>query len=472
MQYYLFIDDESVEEKVGLKRTFHPVTKHSDNPIFVGERAWEGAVMPATMMLDEEEGIFKMWYTTFARVPGALGTFVNCYATSSDGLHWERPELNNFEYEGSTRNNLCALDAGSLKVIKESHETDPSRRYKALYWGTGVEQGEDAQEGEGWMGARGGVWGICIAFSPDGMHWTPHPDNPVLMGTGDTESLYGWDDRYSKYVAYIRSGRHFRPEERPNIPRRVIGRSESDDCINWTEPVTVVVPDADDDPQSDLYHMHVSGHHGHYIGMLHLYVPSPDPFGPFWPELASSRDGIRWRRLGDRQPFVPLGEPGSWDEGMIGTGKGILEVGDELWIYYGGWHEDHGISRPHRRMDTDREAQQKAAAIGLARLRRDGFISLDAHDSEGTLLSEPVACGGQELVINARTVGGYVAAELLDEAGRPIDGYTQADCDAFTGDSVRHPVTWRGGAALERLNGDKIKIRLSLKNAELYALGI
>ena len=470
MQYHLFIDDESIEEKVGLKRTFHPVTKHSDNPIFVAARAWEGPVTPSTVIFDEEEGIFKMWYTTFAQVPAALGTFVACYATSTDGIHWERPEVNSFEYEGSTRNNLCAVDLGRMRVIKDSHETDLSRRYKMLYWGTGTQPREGAHEG--WMGATGGVWGICIAFSPDGMHWTPHLDNPVLTRTGDAPALYDWDDRYSKYIAHLRVGRHFRPEERPNLPRRVIGRSESDDFVNWTNPVAVIVPDADDHPQAEFYYMNVNWYHGHYIGMLHLFVPSPDPFGPFWTELASSRDDIRWRRLGDRQPFLSLGEPGSWDAGMVETAKGMLEVGDELWMYYGGWHEDHGTSRRHRQLKTDRKAQQQAAAIGLVRLRRDGFISLDAHDSEGILLSKSVICGGQELVINARTADGYVAAELLDDAGRPIDGFTRADCDAFTGDSVRHLVTWRGVAAFERLNGAKVKVRFALKNAELYAFAI
>lgn len=470
MQRYLLIDDDSIEQRTALKRTFHTVAKHAANPIFVAERSWEGAIGPATVLFDEEERLFKMWYTTFARVPGAHGTFVNCYATSTDGIHWERPEIHAFEYDGSRRNNICAVDAGALKVIKDDHEIDPSRRYKALYWGSGTKSRSGALEG--WMGAGGGVWGICLAYSSDGAHWTPHPDNPVLTRTGDTESLFGWDNRYAKYIAYIRVGRHFKPADRPNVPRRVVGRSESDDCVNWTEPVTVLTPDAEDHPLAEHYYLHVSWYHGHYIGLLHLFVPSPDPFGPFWTELASSRDGIRWRRRGDRQSFISLGDPGSWDGGMVGAAKGIIEVGDELWTYYGGWHEDHGTSRRHRRMETDRKEQRRAAAVGLARLRRDDFISLDAGDSEGTLLSKPLICDGTKLMLNARATGGYVDVELLDEVGRPIEEFTRADCDRFASDSVRHIVTWRGRSDLDRLKGVQVKVQLHLQNAELYSFDI
>ena len=107
----------------------------------------------------------------------AFGTFVTCYATSTDGIHWERPDLDVIAYEGSTANNLCAVDTGGLSVLKDDRESDPARRYKALYWGAGSTPREGAFE-RSWMGSSGGVWGICVAFSPDGIHWTGHPDNP------------------------------------------------------------------------------------------------------------------------------------------------------------------------------------------------------------------------------------------------------------------------------------------------------
>lgn len=470
MQRQLFFDDESIAQTSALVRAFHPLTKQPENPIVVAEWPWEGALMPYTVIFDDRESIFKMWYGTFARVAGAYGAWVTCYATSTDGIQWQRPDLGMFEYEGSFQNNLCALDTGLFNVFRDDHEADPSCRFKALYWGVGPQPRPGALET--WMDATSGGWGICVAFSPDGIHWTRHPDNPVLTRTGDTDSTYGWDERYGKYVAFIRPGRHFKPDVRPLVPRRVIGRSESGDFVHWTEPVAVMVPDADDPPSAELYQMHVSPYHGHYLGLVHVFVPSPDPYGPFWAELASSRDGIRWRRLGSRRPVIPLGDAGSWDAGMIWAAKGLIEVGEELWVYYSGWRVDHGTGRRHRKLETERVAQRRAAAIGLGRIRQDGFVSLDASAAEGRLLSKPLRCDGEKLVVNARVADGYVGAALLTEDGNPISGFTRADCNRFSGDRVSHVITWGDRAELSSLRGSMVRVEIFLSRAELYSYSI
>jgi len=254
-------------------------------------------------------------------------------------------------------------------------------------------------------------------------------------------------------------------------PKRVIGRSESEDFVSWSAPVDVVLPDADDPPGAELYFMPVQRYHGHYVGIAHVYVPSPDPFGPFWPELTHSRDGIRWRRLNEngRQRLVHAGPDGSFDSGMIRCARGIFERGDELWVYYGGWHEDHGVTRQHRHMTTPREAQRKAAAIGLAKLRRDGFVSLDAvGDQEGTLTTGPIAFGG-ELSVNADVrPGGALRAEVVDETGRVIAGFDREACAELTGDSVRHAVIWSGVDA-RRLRGQHVGLRFYVRNGSLYS---
>ena len=73
-----------------------------------------------------------------------------------------------------------------------------------------------------------------VAFSPDGIHWTKYAGNPVRKDPTDLHNLLGWDDRYGKYVAYIR----------PDLSRtdniRTVGRSVSEDFINWTESEIVL----------------------------------------------------------------------------------------------------------------------------------------------------------------------------------------------------------------------------------------
>lgn len=465
----LFIDDQCVAHRQNLTRTVHPAQKYSRNPILIPEPAWEGPMVPSSVLYDEDDGLFKMWYQTHARVPGVDSTYVSCFATSADGIRWERPEIGAYAYDGSPANNLCMGNTpGGMGVIKDAHDPDPSRRFKALFWRGGNRSQADEARG---LGAHE-VRGYYAAFSPDGAHWTLAEGNPVLTGTGDTESLFGWDDRYGAYVAYVRPAHG--TDAGGGVPRRVIGRSTSTDFLAWSAPVAVHLPDAVDPPLAELYFMPVQIFGTHYVGIPHVFVPSPDPFGPFWPELAASRDGIRWCRVGEtgKRRLIACGAAGSFDCGMIRCARGIIERGDELWLYYGGWREDHGTSRQHRHMTTPREAQRNAAAIGLAKLRRDGFASLDTGDAEGTLTTTPVVWTGEGLTVNARVTGagGYVRAALVDKDGHTIPGFGSEDMRPLTGDATEFHVTWSGEPEAIDLPGQQVAIQLIARHAELYAL--
>ena len=50
-------------------------------------------MQPGTAIFDEEEGCFKMWYNAQpSRAKPDASPFL-CYATSADGVHWDKPEL-------------------------------------------------------------------------------------------------------------------------------------------------------------------------------------------------------------------------------------------------------------------------------------------------------------------------------------------------------------------------------------------
>ena len=51
-------------------------------------------------------------------------------------------------------------------VIIDPREKDPDRRYKMAY-------SDFAQDG------KNEHPGLCVAFSPDGIHWTKHPQAPL-----------------------------------------------------------------------------------------------------------------------------------------------------------------------------------------------------------------------------------------------------------------------------------------------------
>jgi hypothetical protein len=158
---------------------------------------------------------------------------------------------------------------------------------------------------------------------------------------------------------------------------------------------------------------------------------------------------------------------------MIRCARGLFERGDELWLYYGGWHEDHGVSRQHRHMTTPREAQRKAAAIGLAKLRLDGFVSLDAGEDAASLTTAPLVCAAEHITVNARVApGGSVRVAVLRPDGRPLSGFDAEDGAPLAGDSTRHLVSWPSGATLDRVRGERIKLHLRVHRAELYSVTV
>jgi hypothetical protein len=120
----------------------------------------------------------------------------------------------------------------------------------------------------------------------------------------------------------------------------------------------------------------------------------------------------------------------------------------------------------------ERKAEQRGS-VGLARLRLDGFAAWKAGPTEGMLLTKPLRLQGDRLFLNARTdPQGYLIVEVLDRAGRPMEGFARSEAIPFQGDAVRHEVQWSTGRTLRDLRGHVVRFRLWLKHAELYALTI
>ena len=210
--------------------------------------------------------------------------------------------------------------------------------------------------------------------------------------------------------------------------------------------------------------MPVFKYHDLYIGQLLAYhTPPEEPqirfMGTIDVQLAVSRDGIDWQRAGDRLPFIPNGPPGSLDAGEIYMARGPVVVDDELWFYYSACAVEHGITG-------------RSGPICLAKLRLDGFVSMDAGHETGTLITKPFCVDGDSLYINTAARGGSVAIAVLDEHGIQHDGFSRADCALFDGDSVEQRVTWRTKTSLDDLRGHPVRIKFYLRNAELYSFTV
>ena len=95
--------------------------------------------------------------------------------------------------------------------------------------------------------------------------------------------------------------------------------------------------------------------------------------------------------------------------------------------------------------------------LGLAKLRRDGYVSLDAgREREGLLVTQPFLSPGDRLVINAACgASGSIRVEVTDEAERALPGRSLENCDVFTGDATEHVVTWNGDPTFPRCRADR-----------------
>lgn len=450
----LFMDSMVVEESAGLTRVFHAAEKYTGNPIIKKDHPWEGwgPYVYGTVLWDG--GKLKMWYSGIGR-----GSADVSYAESKDGIHWTKPDLGIVEYEGSKKNNIVGPNGVCHipSVIKVPNPSSPDRQW-AMY-GFGYDR-SDSKWGKG---------GPAVAYSSDGLHWDwdRRPEQWSLFPSSDVTNFF-YDPYASRFAATYKT---------MNRRHRAVGVAVSDDGLKWRKPVEGAVFGADDlDPDaSQVYGMPVFPYQGIYIGLPWIYHARWIKYGKYAkPEvmyeaqegsvrtvdvqLAWSHNLLSWTRTPAREPFIALGQDGTWDSKMIYTARAPVVVGDKLFFYYGGFDTIH---------DDDKNAK---GAIGLATLRIDGFCSMHAGKKEGWLISRREVFNTPMVTINAKcSPGGSVTAELVDRDNKVIPGFSRQDCVAFTGDSIHHELAWKTKQFPKGLIDKDKKIRLYIRDADLYS---
>ncbi len=418
-------------------------------------------------------------------------------AVSEDGIHWEKPILGLTAYEGSKQNNLVS-NRRIHKVVRDPHEPDPSSRYKGLAKNTPV-------------------------VSEDLVHWRDAgvPDVP-----GDDSGSVTYDEQQQRFLAPVKisdaSKESFRQFELVTSEdfqtwsdaRYFFGADEKDQEIaihrirrwlsdpgrprplfveppphlGWTPPKEIrELPKRRHSWNAQCNNVSVFPYQGQYIALITMLYPTgaylPDyknTMGFFMVEVASSRDLKTWNRL--REPFFT---PARLDQGIAENYERMLVQPvnrpvvreDELWFYYNGG-KAHGFARryatymdgtardPESLSDVERrDIEAGQSALYLATLRLDGFVSLDADAEAGYVLTKPLTLAGDDLYLNlACKDGGSATVELLDEDEKPI-----AVSKEVAGDNVRLPVIWKEQVDLASLKEKRIRIKICLQEAELYA---
>jgi hypothetical protein len=120
---------------------------------------------------------------------------------------------------------------------------------------------------------------------------------------------------------------------------------------------------------------------------------------------------------------------------------------------------------------VQRHYGQKSAHLERLTLRLDGFASVHAPFKGGEMVTRPFRFKGKELEVNYSTsAAGSLRVEIQDAAGKAIPGYTLDACPEIIGDEIERPVAWKNGCDVSKLAGQPIRLRLAIKDADLFSL--
>jgi hypothetical protein len=442
----LFVDDFLVE-KTDLTRTYHRAEYHPATPVLRPDQPSEMVTPqnPCAMVFsdgvwyDPKDRLFKMWY--MAGIQTGTG-----YATSRDGIHWEKPLLDVVK-----DTNLVQRGARDSATIWLDHEeTDPSKRFKLFLNSPSYAKRLP----------------LAIFTAPDGIHWKKLA---APAWCGDRSTVF-YNPFRKVWVFSIRTDLSGRTRSYYEHDRALEGATWKPAGNSWKEgePTPWIGSDkldpvrADLQTRCELYNLDAVAYESVMLGLFTIWRGQPlDRNKPNELCAGFSRDGFHWHRP-DRQAFIPVSEKyGDWNWCNVQSAGGCcLVVGDRLYFYVSG------------RAGVKGTFQGGVSTTGLAVLRRDGFASMDAGASEGTLTTRPVRFQGKHLFVNLAAAAGELRAEVLDEQGEPIAPFTKANCLPVKGDKTLLGVTWRGADDLGSLAGKPVRFRFHLTNGQLYSFWV
>ncbi len=459
---HVFLDGALLEEHDNLRFATNPprweVTDFRiDQPWEPGPRFGPG--IPDIVSVDDDHGVFRMAYTNGGMWGGKSDAI--CIATSDDGLHWMKPQLGLFAWDGSTANNIVLTDATQGTMFRDPNPAAPAdEQYKYIAFSM--------------------QRGIYVYTSPDGWHWKRNETIALPFDCGGGAEAF-WDDQRGVYCLFLRHegawtdvggpGRActlaqtreplkpwpFQPSSNPGVRHGIFT------LPSITQELPIVIP-------PNNYGQPYRSTAVKYPGAPDAYVAFPwryDGVANRRPgsELMVSRDGKNWSGYGEpfylASKFEIEGRPVI--EALMHQGMGVR--GDEVVQFatarftahggaaYGGAEYEGGI---HDRF------------LKLTQ-RLDGFVSLDASETPGIAMTHPLTFAGSRLELNV-CAKGAVRVGLLNESGQPLPGFGLEDCDPIVGDTVHHVVTWRKQAGLGSLAGKVVRLKLELVDAKLYAL--
>ena len=432
LKRFLLLDSRVVATAENAHLVVGTVTKHKANPLFGEDKPWEKRFdnLYGSVIYDEDDGLYKLWYNPIIVDHSAKGMSLDerdrkhyrpphnrelaiCYATSRDGITWDKPELGLVDYEGSKKNNIVWRGPHGAGVFKDAREPDPRRRYKTIFAG------------------------IDVSVSADGLNWDEPQRCEGVDVAGDTHNNALWAPTLGKYVGITRTW---------GDDQREVARIESDDYVRWSK-AEVVMRGLTKTLQP--YAMPVFFHGGVYLGLVAIHDQKSDRV---WTELAWSPDTKAWHRISPGTPLIPCSEVKlDYDYGCVYACAVPVFLKDEIRLYYGGSDYVH--------------TGWRNGFLCLATLRPDGFAGYEPEDKDkpAVITTTPIAWPGGDIRISADVgQGGSVKVGVLDKDGNVI----------AEAKPISKTVTDKRLTLDKKIAADKVRLRFELTNAKLYSFTV
>lgn len=426
----LFVDDFLIDKLSGAA-ALHLHKPAPKEVVLVTDQPWEGNTC-AYYTIFQDGDKYRMYFRGShydEKTRKAAHREVTCYAESKDGIHWMRPDLGLFEFEGTKKNNIVWDGVGThnFTPFKDANPAcPPDARYRAL-------------------GSGGGKKGLYAFKSVDGIHWQLLQPEPVItVGAFDSQNLAFWDPHARLYREYHRGFQN---------GVRDIMTSTSKDFVVWTKPEFLKYPGA---PKEHLYTNAVQP----YPRAPHLLLGFPTRFLPepkqqTEPTFMTSRDGQTFHR---------------WAEAVIPRTAPKDRDGNRSNYMTWGLVQLPGNNKEYSVYATEAYYTGPDSRVRRFTYRVDGFVSVRAP-SAGELVTRPFTFTGKKLVVNVATAKkGSVQVEIQSAAGKPLDAFHLQDCVPVTTDAIAHTVAWKQGVNLSKLAGQTVRLRFQLTNADLFSL--